>query len=591
MKKFITLIIVISYSLLAQTEIPRSNDITQDEIIYHIKHLASDQFQGRRTGEPFCDSAGAYIEREFQLYGLNPLQNSYRQNFEIIYTLELGKNNSLKIDGIKTKLELNKNFSPLSFSAPGQCKGEMAFVGYGLYLPDSNYNDYANIDVKDKIVFIMLGAPEDSTNKFIRLDNQRYKASVARDKGAKAIIFFDPIVTNEQRELPQLKNTRTSNSGLPVLQIRKSLVEELFKSIGKNLSDEINKITDKNPAQSFVSNKTIINLSTDIKEIKRNTFNVVGYIEGNNPYLKDEYIIVGAHYDHLGWGGESSREPDVVAIHYGADDNASGVSGILELAQYFSSNSSILGRSIIFMAFSGEEEGLLGSAHYVNSPLVVLDKTALMINLDMVGRMQDNKLIIYGAGSSSKFKPVINKYNQDSIFLLKLNDDGFSSSDNSSFYGKDLPVMMFFTDLHLDYHTSRDTWEKINVEGQNKIVNFIKDIIIDLSNESEKIDFVKSQSPSNSGRNMSAFRVSTGIIPDFSEQIEGVKIQGTREGSPANKVGLTSGDIIIKFGERTIKNLYDYSYALGEHRPGQIVTLIWIRDGKEMSGNMELVRR
>jgi hypothetical protein len=290
-------------------------------------------------------------------------------------------------------------------------------------------------------------------------------------------------------------------------------------------------------------------------------------------------------------GGAGSLAPTVTQIHPGADDNASGVSGVLELAQYFSANSDITGRSMIFMAFTGEEEGLLGSAHYVKYPLVPLEKTALMINMDMIGRLRDNKLVINGTGSSDKFKPVINKHNHDSIFLLKLNDDGFSPSDNSSFYAKDIPVLMFFTDLHLDYHKPDDTWEKINVEGQNKVLNFIKDITLELSNDNETIDFVKPQTPPVSSRDMPGFRVSTGVIPDFSEQAEGVKIQGTREGSPANLAGLIAGDVIIKFGERTIKNLYDYTYALSEHKPGERVTLIWIRNGEEMTGVLELVKR
>lgn len=618
MKKTIVLIFLISYTLLAQTNIPRSNDITGEEIIYHIKHLSSEQYQGRRTGEAFCDSAGAYIEREFQHYGLKAFNDSYRQHYEILYALELGNKNSLKISGVKTKLQVNKNYMPLSFSSSEQYKGEMVFVGYGISLPESNYDDYANIDVKDKIAVIMLGIPEYTANKenspeinkdttvsrdstrsamragmsgFMRFDDPRYKASVARDKGAKAILFFNPDVINEEKELPVLRIGRASSSGLPIIQIRKSVAEELFKSIGKNLSDEIKKIDDKNPTQSFVSNKTKIELSTEIKEIKKNTFNIVGYIEGNDPSLKDEYIVIGAHYDHLGLGGAGSREPDVIKIHPGADDNASGVAGVLELAQYFNSNLDDIGRSMIFMAFSGEEEGLLGSAHYVKSPLVPLEKTALMINMDMIGRMKDNKLVINGTGSSSKFTPLINKHNEDSTFILTLNEGGFSSSDNSSFYGKDIPVMMFFTDLHLDYHKPDDTWDKINVEGQNKILNYIKNITIELSNESEKIDFIKPQNTPTSNQNMPGFRVSTGIIPDFSEQAEGLKIQGAREGSPAGKAGLISGDIIIKFGERTIKNLYDYSYALGEHRPGEKVQIVWLRDGQEMTGILELVRR
>ncbi len=593
MKKILFLILLFTYPLFSQTELKRSNEITENEIIYHIKYLSSDKLQGRRTGEIWCDSAGAYLEREFSQYGLKPFNNSYRQNYEVIYSIKAGTNNRLKFSGIKTKTILDKNFVPLSFSSSGKTTGNLVFAGYGISAPDSNYDDYANIDVKDKIVLIILGQPEGiNANRFFKFENPRYKATVARDKGARAVIFFDIPGKDSKDILPLLRNEKSSSrSGIPLIQITNSLATSIFKSTGKDLKSIQEQITKEMKPQSFPFEKMRVDLAVEVLEVKKHTFNVAGYIEGNDPTLKNEYIVVGAHYDHLGLGGDGSLEPGKKAVHGGADDNASGTSGLLELAQYFSTNSGKLGRSILFIAFSGEEEGLLGSSYYIKNPLVPLENTSLMINMDMIGRLKDKRLIINGVGSSAKFTPLLNKYNTDSTFILKLNDDGFSPSDNSSFYGKNIPVMMFFTDLHADYHKPADTWDKINTNGEKNILELIKNVTTDLSNEKSKIEFVKAKTDGGPKRDMPGFRVSTGIIPDCSEQAEGVKIQGTRDGSPANKAGLKSGDVIIKFGDKSIKNLYDYSYALGEHKPGEKITVIWIRDGKEMSGEMELVKR
>jgi len=593
MKKLIILFLIYSSYLFSQTDIIRSNDITENEIIYHIKYLSSDKLQGRRTGEKWCDSAGAYIEREFLHYGLKPFNNSFRQYYEVISSLSYGKNNKLIIKGIKIKPQINRDFVPLGSSSSGKVRGELIFAGYGISLPDSSYNDYASLDVKDKIVIILSGYPEnDSSKKFLRFDNLRYKATIARDKGAKAIIFVKIPTADEKDILPKIRSERSSSkAGIPIIQITHKLAKEIFKSRNVDLDFLIKKINSENKPIQTNFNHLQAELWTEIIENKSKTFNVIGYIEGNDPNLKNEYIVIGAHYDHLGLGGSSSLEPDKKAIHPGADDNASGTSGVLELAQYFSANKDKIGRTLIFMAFSGEEEGLLGSAYYVKNPLAPIEKTVAMINMDMIGRLKDKKLIVNGSGSSPIFNNLLNKYNKDSIFNLKTNNDGFSPSDNSSFYGKNIPVMMFFTDIHQDYHKPSDTWDKINVTGTRSILELVKNVLTDLSNEKSKIEFVKAKIDSISRRDMPGFRVSTGIIPDFSEESNGVKIQGTRDGSPASKVGLKAGDIIIKLGNKTIKNLYDYTFALADFKPGDKVTIVWIRDGKEMSAEMELIRR
>jgi hypothetical protein len=578
---------------ISQEPIKRSNDITKDEIIYHIKYLSSEKFQGRRTGDKWCDSAGAYIENEFKFYGLRPIKDTYRQKYEFTASLKLGEANFLSFSNSKEKYILNKDFSPLAFSSSDKVSGKLVFVGYGISYPDSNYDDYKNIDVKDKVLLILDGTLEGKKlkSKFIKFRDNRLKAMIARDKGAKAIIIIPESDPNDQDKIPKVRFDRsTSNSGIVSLIISRKIAEEILKSSGENLAVIQDNINNSLNPKSFELNNVIVNIQTEIKEIKGYSFNVLGFIEGNDPKLKDQVIVIGAHYDHLGLGGEGSLTPEVNAVHGGADDNASGVSGVLELAQALVSEKNKLARSLLFIVFSGEEEGLLGSAYYVKNSLIPLENTITMINMDMIGRLKERKLIINGAGSAKIFGELLKKYNKDSTFILRTTDEGFSPSDNSSFYGKNIPVMMFFTDLHLDYHKPSDTWDKINTEGEKNILDLIKNVVIDLSNQPEKPVFVKAKAEP-ARRDMPGFKVTSGIIPQFGEQVEGVPIQGAREGSPAAKAGLKAGDVIIKLGDHTVKSLQDYTYALSEFKPGDKAIIVWKRDGKEMSSEIEFVKR
>jgi hypothetical protein len=488
---------------------------------------------------------------------------------------------------------LNKDFTPLSISSSEKLSGKLVFAGYGISYPDSNYDDYKNIDVKDKLVMIFNGIPNENSpkNKFSKFRNNRIKAMIARDKGAKGIIVFSGYDESDDKLIKLKYDMGSSSSGIVAVNITRNLAEEIFRSEGQDLKEIQHLINSTLEPRSFELKNTSISFQTDIQEIKEKSFNVLGLLEGNNPKLKDQFIIIGAHYDHLGKGGESSLAPDIVAVHGGADDNASGTAGLLELAQSLSMYKERLGRSLLFIAFSGEEEGLLGSGYYVKNPIIPLEKTVAMINMDMIGRLKDKKLIVNGAGSAKIFGELLNKYNTDSLFNLRMTDDGFSPSDNSSFFGKNIPVMMFFTDLHLDYHKPSDTWDKINAEGEKNVLDLVRNVIVDLSNVVEKPEFIKPKVSANAGKDMPGFSVRTGIIPQFGEEVEGVKIQGAKEGSPAAYAGLKAGDIIIKLGNNTIKNLYDYTFALSNHKPGEKVIIIWIRDGKQMSNELEFGKR
>jgi hypothetical protein len=313
-------------------------------------------------------------------------------------------------------------------------------------------------------------------------------------------------------------------------------------------------------------------------------------IEGSDPKLKDEYLVIGAHYDHLGLGGAGSLVPDTVAVHHGADDNASGTAGVLELAQAFESQKSAPRRSILFMSFGAEEEGDLGSDYFVKHPLVPLQKIVGMINLDEVGREKDSTLIVYGTGTSPLWDSLLTKFNTPKQFNLKLNPEGFGPSDHASFYAKDIPVLFFFTGVHEDYHKPSDTWDKINAEGEQSILEFVEKIAYDVADREEKPLFTKADSPRQMGGN-AGLRVYFGTIPDYAEQVNGVKISAVRKGSPAEKARVMGGDIIVKLGGKTIKNIYDYTYALQDLKPGDEVELTVKRGDKMIQLKGVLGRR
>ncbi len=329
----------------------------------------------------------------------------------------------------------------------------------------------------------------------------------------------------------------------------------------------------------------------------RTAFNVIGILPGRDPVLKNEAIVIGAHYDHLGHGGQGSLAANSTEIHHGADDNASGTAAVIELGRQFVSVArtsvrahSANKRTLIFIAFSGEEDGLFGSKYYVNNPVWPLDKTIAMINLDMVGRLNVDKLTVGGIGTASEWNKIVTEKNitetgwialttltnvppktpknpneSGNYFTLQLNQDGFGPSDHSSFYGKQIPVLFFFTGTHLDYHKPSDTFEKVNYEGLTKITNYVAAIVKAIDENPTRPTYKVARS-SNSGGRMT-FSVSLGTIPSYADSTDGMELDGVRDNSPASKAGLKKGDKIVKLAGKEIKNVYDYTAVLGEMKP------------------------
>ena len=588
-----TLLIVVLLILPTQFAISESacedSKITPEAILSHIRYLASDELEGRMSGTPGADKAAEYISLQFEKAGLKPLgdDHTYFQKFSFTKGIKLGGQNKLEfeIDHTKTELVLGQDFYPLSFSSSGDVNGEVVFAGYGISAPELNYDDYKGIYVRDKIVLVLRYTPEgyNAESPFYNYAALRYKAMNARENGAKAIIFVTPYSQDEEEDLTSIGlDSSYSDSGIQSLIIKREKAEEILLSTGTNLKKLEQNLADKHNS-SFLISKTKAAIKTELVEEKGESSNVIGLLEGSDPILKNEFIVIGAHYDHIGLGERDSRSNNndtLGSIHNGADDNASGVAGLIELSEFFSCRKGSLKKSLVFIAFSAEELGLIGASYYVDNPKVPLDKTVAMINMDMIGRLDQDKLTVFGVGSSPHWKALVNEANTDFNFEISFNNSGFAPSDQSVFFAKKIPVLHFFTGLHADYHTPGDDWEKINPLGERKVLDLISELIVELNSRQEKIAFSNVIEPK---KGSTKFNVYLGTIPDYSNQVEGVKLMGVKEGSPADKAGILGEDTIIQFNGMAIKNIYDYVYALGKSKAGIPTSLVVLRNYKPLS--------
>lgn len=551
-------------------------EINANDVITHIKYLASDELGGRFPGTRGDSLAEEYAIGQFKSYGVPPGgDDGYREKFNFISEIKLGKNNSFSLTSNDETIEqkLGDDFYPLSYSSSGEASGELVFAGYGISAPDLKYEDLKDLDLKGKIAVVMRFSPGENTphdNPYSKYDFARMKCKALKEAGAKGIIFITGPASGKD-ELNKKLNVSTTNDnvGLPVINVKREIIEKLFKAYGKDLSQIQILIDSLKTPNSFALKGTSAKIQTDLQYVRSNTANIIGFLEGNDPILKNDVIVIGAHMDHLGDGMKygSLNETGKPAIHNGADDNASGDAGVFEIAEKLSSERSNLKRSYLFMLFSGEEAGLIGSSYFTKSQLFKRYNIITMINMDMIGRLKDNKLEIGGAGTSSIWKHIL-----DSLNTLKENltisykDEGYGPSDHSSFYSMDIPVLFFFTGLHEDYHRPSDKWDKINSEGEVQVLDLVADLINVLDFNQSKPDFIKTVEKKE--QTMRGFRVTLGIVPDYSSDADGLQIMGVKPGGPADVAGLQKGDVIIKFGTHEVKNIYDYTYALGDFKPG-----------------------
>ena len=590
MKRLVTILILLSFSISFAQNNP---EITKQEIQDHINYLASDELEGRFSGSAGERLAGDYIAKEFESYGLKKMfGSSYFQEFDFTSNIELGENNSLSIktsDGT-VDLKINDDFVTAPFSGNFNFESDLVFVGYAIASDKIDYDDFAGVDVNNKIVIAMRYNPDNDSTKseFDAFSALRRKASTAKEKGAKAIVFVNGYKPAEDYKLIEFRYDRSSGiEDFAAVHVKRDIIDNLLKANGKDFKEVQETIDNTKKPLSFSLDNGSISIQTEVKYNTGVGRNVVGWIEGSDPVLKNEYIVLGAHYDHLGYGEVGSLyRGDEVLIHNGADDNASGTTGLLELAEKIGSEPDNFKRSIIFMAFSGEELGLLGSIHIVNNSPVSIENIAAMLNMDMIGRMnEDTVLNLIGVGTSTNFKSLLEEKNKYG-FKLSFTDDGFGGSDHQSFTNKNIPVLFFFTGTHEDYHKPSDDADKINSEAQEKIVKYVYDITEELSNSEERPDYVqvKREAP----RGGYGGKVYVGTVPEFGYEGKGFKLSGVSDGGPAQLAGLQGGDIMIKFGKKDLENIYDFMYAMSEYAPGDEVDVVVLREGEEKTFTLKL---
>ncbi len=561
--------------------------ITAEEIRAHIRFLASDELEGREAGTEGVERAARYIASAFRAFGLKPVgdKGTFEQRFSFVARVVPGPNNRLRMETRERRRDFvfGREFVPLALSSGGALEGEVVFAGYGISAPELGWDDYAGIEVAGKIVLLLQGSPdgEDPHGRFHAYRAPQRKIATAREKGARGVLFIARQENAEEDRLAALRYDHMfGEAGIPVLLLGRAAASELMRAAGKDLAEQERALASGATPRAFELVGVRLTGDVDVRKETRQTANVVGALEGNDPLLKDEVIVIGAHYDHLGRGGEHSLAPDRIGeVHNGADDNASGVAGLLELAQALAADRSALRRSVLFIAFSAEELGLLGSTHYVKHPIYPLERTIAMLNFDMIGRLRESGLIIYGVGTSPFWATAIERANDAVRLNIRFREDGVGPSDHTSFYLKDIPVLHFFTGVHEDYHKPSDDADKIHAEGAARIVTLAHAIVRELDRRPERPAFARVREEQKEVA-ASGFRVYIGTIPDYAESTEGVKIAGVRPGSPAERAGLRVGDVIRQVGRREIRNVYDYTYALQELKEGEEIEFVILRRGE-----------
>jgi Tol biopolymer transport system component len=579
-----------------------SPEITKADLQHEVEWLADEKREGRMTGTPGAQAAASWLAGYFRASGLK----SFGANFDLPFEFNAGERvipekSSCEIavdNGEKLSAALDRDFRPLAFTENGTAEGEIVFAGYGLSVPDgggTRYDSYDGLDVKNKIVLILRYVPESvdparraHLNRYAGL---RYKVMLAREHGAKGVLVVTGPNSPNAGEILALSNDGTSaGSSILAASISGKIADALLVPSGKTLKQLQTALDDENPhaERGFVLPKVKAKLACGVEHLKKTDRDVVGYLPAQNESA-DEYVLVGAHYDHLGHGSGSSlqRAGEENKIHPGADDNASGVAWVMELAASLAreraEHPEKFRRGIIFAGWSGEEMGLIGSAAFCEHPPVPLNKIVAYVNADMVGRMRDNKLTVQGVGSSKAWRRLIEKRNVAAGFNLALQDDPYLPTDATSLYVKNVPVLNFFTGAHEDYHRPTDTADKLNYEGLERVANFAQQIIVDLVQTSERPDLAKVESGAQTGAGRETLRAYLGTIPDYTTEVKGVKLSGVRGASPAEKAGLKGGDVIVEFAGQKIANIYDYTYALDAVKIGQPIKIIVERDGQQVT--------
>lgn len=576
------LAIFITWQVSGQT----SSAVTATDLKKYVSFLASDDLKGRYPGTKEDKIAAEYIRDSFKKSGLRLMYDEGLQTFEVVTKIYAGENNSLSIRN--KKYSIKEEFMPASFSKSDQLAAVAYFAGFGFSMDDSTlkWDDYKDLDVKGKWVMILRGDPDmgKDTNRFEAFSDDRDKVLTARDKGAAGVILVSGPQFDKTDALPELSYDKTqSDAGLPVIHVKRSVADDILATSANKIADLESRMIEEQRSYSFTL-PALVDATVEIIHEQVKTFNVVAALEGSDPVLKQEYIIIGAHYDHLGMGGRGSgsRAVDTLAVHNGADDNASGVAGIMELAEYYGTGSDKPARTLIFVSFGAEELGILGSKHFARNMPVPVKSVNAMINFDMIGRMDPEKkmIMIGGSGTAVESDSLLNQLN-NGRFYLSLSAEGFGPSDHASFYAENIPVFFFTTGAHTDYHTPEDDFDKLNYSGEESLLEYSIKLIDYIGNSPASLTFQEAGPKEQQGKGY-RFKVTLGIMPDFTAtDVQGVGVGGCRKDGPAEKAGLMKGDVIVAMDGMPVNNIYDYMSRLEKLKAGQRVSVDVMRNGKK----------
>jgi hypothetical protein len=583
------------------------------DLTAHVAALTDPRTAGRRAGSDGERIAADYLERSFAALGLEPGAGAAgsRHTFSFTSGVSIGPDNELTLSERNEgpiPLVVEEDWRPLAFSQSGVIpKSEIAFVGYGLVASESPVDqaidDYAELDVRDRWVLVFRGLPHsldpERRQRLQRHASLRYKAMLARDHGARGILFVSGPRGRFREELIPLRfDASLAGTRIAVLSIRDEVAGRLLEETGRSL-DEIQQATDAKltgestaitPLESPIElSEVVLEGRIDLETRLAEGTNVLARLQlGDEP--SPEMIVLGAHFDHLGHGeGSSSLASggEVGAIHPGADDNASGAALLIEIAEFLahrrSTGANLGQRDFLFAAWSGEELGLLGSDAWVRetiTPHMTDSIPVAYLNFDMVGRL-DEELIVQGLGSSPAWTEILDRAETSASLDLSISrqQDSYIPTDATSFYTQGIPVLSAFTGVHSEYHTPRDTLERLNLAGTTRIGALFAEIAVDLSRAESGPPYHAQQAPS-AGQGLRGFRVFLGTLPDYAQtDIVGVRLTGVAPGGPAEKGGIRGGDVIVEVDGRPIENLYDYTFALEALRVGEKARIGVLRGG------------
>ena len=598
---FAAVITLYLHSLVAVPKTPRAGEVIGDlspaRYLEHVKFLAGDELKGRGDGSPELDKAADYIASQFRLWGLRPMgdNNTYFQKFEITTGAQIGPRTAFQLNG--STLRINEDFVAIPFSNTADFEGPVVFAGFGITAPELHYDDYQGIDAKDKIVLVLRHQPQemDPKSAFNSTPHASFvnKAINAKQHGARGILFITGLNHADEEVGRATKGIDTDDLGIPAIHTKRETMLKLLSAAGKDLGTIQKQIdTDLRP-QSFELPGDRAHIVTDVVRTKKTVKNVAAAVAGYDPLLQNEWVVVGAHYDHLGLGDQHSLAPSQIGqIHHGADDNASGTAGVLELARLAARNKHEWKRSVLFITFAGEELGLLGSSYFTNHPKIPLENTMAMLNMDMIGRLNNDRLFVGGVGTSAGFKSELEELNKTVRLQLDYSESGYGASDHMSFNAKKIPVLFFFSGLHTDYHKPSDTSDKINANGAVRILSLVYLMLDKIATDTGRLEYVEVQQPHKEGASSGGgYGAYFGSVPDFRDDLKGVLFADVQNNSPAAKAGLKQGDLLVEFDGKPIDNLYDFTYALRSKKPGDVVAVIVKRNGQEVKAEVSLEAR